>query len=209
MYEEIGDVQSSFTYTQNVLYGLSTDRVTHRLTSDPVREVPTDAQLPSDDNEPNTHNYELIQIADYQSIDDAYKIQQCSAYGITSSVDQSCDPSMLHDSLSESLDATSRSHEPSNLHSPKRSCNPSKSCDLNISCDLDDPCDPAHDQESCNINNLCNSDLEENCCAHRAVAEASHDLSDPDQGVTSVADESCDLEECPAYGVMKPDTAYY
>lgn len=43
VYEEIGDVKSSFSYSKNVLYGLSTTKVTTRLISDPIPEVPTGA----------------------------------------------------------------------------------------------------------------------------------------------------------------------
>ena len=41
VYEEVGDAKSSFTYTQNILYGISTDGVKNRLTSDLIPEVPT------------------------------------------------------------------------------------------------------------------------------------------------------------------------
>ena len=92
VYEEIGDTKSSFTYTQNILYGLSSTTV--RLTSDPVPEVPTGA-LPSEQHDQG-HNYEIIQTAEYQSIDDACKLKRCSAYGVASSVDRSCDPSPIH-----------------------------------------------------------------------------------------------------------------
>jgi hypothetical protein len=74
VYEEIGDTKSSFSYTQNVLYGLSTD----------IPSVP-EAQT-------QNNNYELIEtvIQEYESIDDAYKVHQCSAYGVVSA-EGSCD----------------------------------------------------------------------------------------------------------------------
>jgi hypothetical protein len=76
VYEEIGDARSSFSYTQNILYGASTNKL--MLKSGP--ETPeADSQTP---------NYEL---AEYQTIDDAYKVSQCSAYG-TNIAERSCDP---------------------------------------------------------------------------------------------------------------------
>lgn len=123
LYEEIGDVKSSFTYTQNVLYGLSTTGATSRLTSDPIPEAPAGVAVTESHNqEDQTHNYELIKAAEYQSIDDAYRIRHCEAYGVTSSVDRSCDPI--------------RSGDPNILSDPTRSYDPERSYyDSNKSCD--------------------------------------------------------------------------
>jgi hypothetical protein len=71
-YEEIGDAKSSFSYTQNVVYGISTNK----LTSNSVPETPV--------VESQTPNCEMTV---YQTIDDAYKVNRCSAYGILSSCD--------------------------------------------------------------------------------------------------------------------------
>ena len=116
-YEEIGDAKSSFTYTKNSLYGPSTTGVACKPISDHVPEMPTGVHVEPPklhDEEAKTHNYELIQTAEYQSIENAYKVQHNSAYGV-SSVDMSYDSSM-------SYNFSSRSHDPSCLSRPKSSC---------------------------------------------------------------------------------------
>ena len=163
MYEEIGDIKSSFTYTQNVLYGHSTTGTVHTLTSDPVPAVPTSlASSESHNQDAKIHNYELIETTGYQSIDGAYKVQLCSAYGIASLADMSCDSTRSHD--------TSRPCD--KLHNPKKLWVPSG---LHFSYALDDSCDADREEN-------------ENDCGENSA-----------RGVTS--SESCDLEECPAYGV--------
>jgi hypothetical protein len=68
VYEEIGDAKSSFSYTQNVVYGISTGELTPNSVTETV-----ESQIP---------NCRQIEIAEYQTIDDAYKVNKCSAYGI-------------------------------------------------------------------------------------------------------------------------------
>ena len=151
VYEEIGDVKSSFTYTQNVLYGVSSTGATRRLTSDPVPEVPIATGIEPHDRCVEIHNYELIQTAEYQSIDDAYKLKQCSAYGVASS---------SHDTT-RSRDLSSRSHDLI-----------LKSRDLDREVSKFPP-------------------------GHSGIAVG--ELDDPEN--SGLSETSCDLEECPAYGV--------
>ena len=75
LYEEIGDVKSSFSYTQNVLYGCHTAPTASMQTSVPVLSE-------SHDEVVQTHDYELVKTIEYQGIGNAYAIQQCSAYGV-------------------------------------------------------------------------------------------------------------------------------
>ena len=65
-YEEIGDIQNSFHYTQNVLYGVSSSK--------------TGRQLP----EGHSHEYEDIKLPGVEATkaDGAYQIEHCAAYGI-------------------------------------------------------------------------------------------------------------------------------
>ena len=177
VYEEIGDVKTSFAYTQNVLYGLSPAGVTHRLTSDPVPQVPTGVEPPEPHTGGETHNYELIQTAEYQSINNAYRVQQCSAYGVASSVDAPCDPHILHERIRLFNDPCHPDQEET-----KSLPGLEESHDLN-----DRPCDPDREESS------------------GAATKSHNQNSDPDSrassGVTSSSKESCSLEECPAYGV--------
>jgi hypothetical protein len=80
VYEEIGDPKSSFSYTQNVLYALSSTRsgVTTDVNSDSVPEVPNSVELC--DKEARAP----LKTAQYQSIEGAYKETLCSAYGVVS-----------------------------------------------------------------------------------------------------------------------------
>ena len=118
IYDEIRDTESSF---RNEVPTVPTSRMTcdavlkkhtnmtSRLTSDSVSEMPTGAEaLKSHDQE--TNYYELIETAEYQSMDGAYKVQQCVAYGTASSVIKS------HDPPGQSCDL-SRSHVLSDLSS--------------------------------------------------------------------------------------------
>ena len=73
VYEEIGDVKSSFRYTQNVLYGFS---------ANPPTFSPVHESCPA--SESYAQHYELIETSEYQTINDPYKVQKCSAYGIVS-----------------------------------------------------------------------------------------------------------------------------
>ena len=209
IYEEIDDAKSSFTYTQNILYGHSTTRVTHGLTSDPVPEVPTGID-PSKLHDKD-HNYEPVE---YQSIDNAYKVQQCSAYGVASSVGVSCDLERSQDPSrpckpSRSCDR-GMLHGPNELHHPKKPrnlCDHHVSCGLDCPCNLDGPCDPGrqednewHRVESHDINNPCNPDREENVSpSHSGVTVEPNDLADLDEegsGVTATLRELCLTDSC-------------
>jgi hypothetical protein len=79
-YEEIGDAKSSFSYTQNVVYGISTNKLTPG-NSVPEAPLVVESQIP---------NYEQIEVAEYQTIADVYKVNKCSAYGMMP-VERSCD----------------------------------------------------------------------------------------------------------------------
>lgn len=109
VYEEIGDAKSSFSYTANVLYGLSTTRAVHsRPTSDPGSEIATTDlttdSMPNEQQNAQIPTYELIKPV---KLENAYKVQQCAAYGIAPSIDdpgRSCDRSN-HSSSSDMNDS--------------------------------------------------------------------------------------------------------
>ena len=223
IYEEIGDPKSSFTYSQNILYGQSTTTVTHLPTSDPLPDVPTDERLlephiqnaqaidnvkksfsytrnivhglsttgatsdsvpkvctglePSD-QETKTDDYVLMQTAEHQSLDNAFKLHHCSAYAITSSADQEEKTgNYVSKQTTESEDAFKVQQCSAYGIAPLAvwSCDPSMSCDTCRSCDPSTKCKGAN-----------------------ALSEKS---CDPDDPVEVSSNESCDLEECPAYGV--------
>ena len=173
MYEEIGDVKSSFTYTQNAIYQESATEpvVVHRLTSDPVPEVPTGIEpSESHDQATKTDDYELMQVGEYYSMEKAYKVKQCSAYGIASSRNRSCE--------------LSRSHDPSKSHDTMPQAS-SRSCN---------PCNPTR------VHDSCDTDQEENT-SHSGVLQESHPLNDPwdfdgsPPGHSGASEESCDLND--------------
>ena len=219
MYEEIGDVKSSFTYTQNAIYQESSTEpvVVHRLTSDPVPEVPTGIEpSESHDQATKTDDYELMQVGEYYSMEKAYKVKQCSAYGIVSSRNRSCelsrshDPSKSHDTMPQ---ASSRSHNPCNPTRVHDSCdtdqkeNTSHSGMLQKSHPLNDPWDldhrslPGHSgasEESCDLNDSCarTTDPEEIRHVSRTASEKSCDLDDSTQAEkNAIPEKSCDLDD--------------
>ena len=68
-YEEIGDIQNSFHYTQNVLYGVSSSKTGREGVAVP---------------EGSSHEYEDIKLAGVEvtKSDGGYQIEQCAAYGV-------------------------------------------------------------------------------------------------------------------------------
>ena len=204
MYEEIGDVKSSFTYTQNAIYQRST--TVHRLASDPVPEVPTGVEQPESHDD-----YELMQTAEYHSMEKAYKVKQCSAYGIASSTIRSCElnwshdpsksqdtnPTKVHDSRDQEENTsqngvTQESHSPNNswdMDQKEKECPPGHSG----ASDLNDPC-------------ACETDPKEICHAPGTASEKSSDLDDSTGAGKSTSEKSCDMDD-PAQAEKKKAAA--
>ena len=90
LYEEIGDVKNSYSYTNNALYNLTTPGATSGATAEVVPILDHQAS-----DKTSSHDYDLIKVAGGHH--SPYKVKQCSAYGVAlttseeRSHDQSCD----------------------------------------------------------------------------------------------------------------------
>ena len=190
IYEEIGDAKSSFTYTQNILYGHSTTGVTHnhRLTSHRVPEVSTvvkpsesydqESQMidvvknsfrytrnvPEVCGEEASGDYILMQTAEVQSFDDAFKVQNCSAYGIALSGDKE-EKSHNYEQI-QTIDAYKVQQCPAYGVTSSS-------------------CDPIGSRDPSSLH----PGPEENCCA-KITSEASSGLDDPNRAENRIASSS-------------------
>ena len=88
LYEEIGDVKNSYSYTNNTLYNLTTSGATSGATAEVVPVLDHQAS-----DKTSSHDYDLIKAAGGHH--SPYKVKQCSAYGVllTASEEISCDQS--------------------------------------------------------------------------------------------------------------------
>lgn len=221
IYEEIGDPKSSFTYSQNVLYGQSSTTASHKSAG----PLPTgDQEVQAVGNVKKSSSYiksiasttgvtldsvpeacaavapsDQVEkaeklAAEHRSLDNnAVVLQLCSAYGIANEKTITDDYILMQAAENQSTFKVKCCSAYGIALSADGSCDFIESCDPSLWCDSCRSCDP--------------SPCKGNCEAAETILEKTCDPDDQTENSGTEAsslEESCNMEKCPAYGIYHP-----